>query len=96
MGWGSFSEFCWLVGVGIHFPFMLEYLFPMSFYFARLFFSWSQEREVERGRRRGKGRIPMVFCVSACSASCLLAPSALALERGGKKKTRGAQCHLVL
>lgn len=68
----------------------------MSFYFARLFFFPDLRRGGWRGVGRGKGRIPIVFCVSACSALCLLAPSALALERGSKKKTRGAQCHLVL
>lgn len=81
---------------GYIFSLMIEHPFPMNFYFARLFFFLISGIGGWRGVGRGKGRIPIVFCVSACSASCLLAPSAVALERGGKKKTRGAQCHLVL
>lgn len=71
-------------------PISFEFLFCQAIFFPDL------RRGGWRGVGRGKGRIPIVFCVSACSASCLLAPSALALERGSKKKTRGAQCHLVL
>lgn len=42
------------------------------------------------------GGIPTVFCVYAYCILWLLAPSALTLQRGGKKKIQGTQCGLVL
>lgn len=60
---------------GYIFSLMVEHPFPMSFYFARLFFSWSQEREVERGGEREREDSHCVLClclfclVLACTIS---------------------------